>query len=147
MSDSIREIPYNYTSCSDREIVRRFLGDEAWDDLVVLRHQRRTGRSARMLFEILGDVWLVERNAFARNNLLGDRKRRQKMRKLHQDRLQRIFAGADGNSRATKVAACTEHMLDAFYRWFDEEPVRRRRAQSAFERHTHRNNIHFDAFT
>jgi len=147
MSDSIREIPYNYTSCSDREIVRRFLGDAAWDDLVVLRHQRRTGRSARMLFEILGDVWLVERNAFARNNLLGDRKRRQKMHQLHQDRLQRIFAGADGNSRATKVAACTEHMLDAFYRWFDEEPARRKRAQAAFSRSTHRNNVHFDAFT
>jgi len=147
MTDSIREIPYNYTSCSDREIVRRFLGDEAWDDLVVLRHQRRTGRSARMLFEILGDVWLVERNAFARNNLLGDRKRRQKMHRLHHDRLQRILSGADGNSRATKVAACTEHMLEAFYRWFDEEPARRRKALAMFSRHTHRNNVHFDAFT
>ena len=27
----IREIPYNYTSFSDREIVIRFLGDEGWD--------------------------------------------------------------------------------------------------------------------
>ncbi len=147
MSDSIREIPYNYTSCSDREIVRRFLGDAAWDDLTVLRHQRRTGRSARMLFEILGDVWLVERNAFARNNLLNDHKRRHQMRQLHQDRLRRIYASADGNSRATRVAACTERMLDAFYQWFDEEPDRRKRARATFARHTHRNNIHFDAFT
>ena len=29
----IREIPYNYTSFSDREIVIRLLGDDAWDIL------------------------------------------------------------------------------------------------------------------
>ncbi|RMH50304.1 MAG: DUF3683 domain-containing protein [Zetaproteobacteria bacterium] len=147
MSDAIREIPYNYTSCSDREIVHRFLGEAAWEDLCVLRHQRRTGRSARMLFEILGDVWLIERNPFARNNLLSDEKRRRRMRRIHQDRLQRIYAGAEGNSRATRVAARTERMLDDFYRWFEEEPARRKRARAAFARHTHRNNIHFDAFT
>jgi len=70
LSDNIREIPYNYTSYSDREIVKRFLGEDAWDDLNVLRIQRRTGRSARMLFEILGDVWVVERNVFLKNDLL-----------------------------------------------------------------------------
>ncbi|MBT7412076.1 MAG: DUF3683 domain-containing protein, partial [Candidatus Thioglobus sp.] len=25
-----REIPYNYTSFSDKEVVCRFLGDDAW---------------------------------------------------------------------------------------------------------------------
>lgn len=29
----IREIPYNYTSYTDREIVIRLLGDEAWQIL------------------------------------------------------------------------------------------------------------------
>ena len=56
MSEHIREIPYNYTSYSDREIVKRFLSEEVWDDLSVLRSQRKTGRSARLLFDILGDV-------------------------------------------------------------------------------------------
>ena len=49
----IREIPYNYTSYSDREIVIRLLGDDAWNTLQTLRSQRVTGRSARMLFEVL----------------------------------------------------------------------------------------------
>ena len=31
MPDRIREIPYNYTSFSDREIVIRFLGESYWD--------------------------------------------------------------------------------------------------------------------
>ena len=40
----IREIPYNYTSYSDREIVRRLLGEDAWQTLESLRGERKTGR-------------------------------------------------------------------------------------------------------
>ena len=40
----IREIPYNYTSFSDREVVIRLLGARAWDLLNLLRDERRTGR-------------------------------------------------------------------------------------------------------
>ena len=59
----LREIPYNYTSfLSDREIVIRLLGSSAWDLLDQLRKERRTGRSARMLYEVLGDIWVVQRN-------------------------------------------------------------------------------------
>ncbi len=55
----IREIPYNYTSYSDREIVIRLLGDHAWNTLQTLQQPARTGRSARRLFEVLGDIWAV----------------------------------------------------------------------------------------
>ena len=55
-SPRLREIPYNYTSFSDREIVIRLLGKEAWEILEQLRSVRRTGRSARMLFEVFGDI-------------------------------------------------------------------------------------------
>ena len=57
----IREIPYNYTSFSDREILLRLLGAEAAGLLDELRGERRTGRSARMLFEVLGDIWVATR--------------------------------------------------------------------------------------
>ena len=30
-----------------------------WDVLNQLRQERRTGRSARMLYEVLGDIWVV----------------------------------------------------------------------------------------
>ena len=147
MTEQIREIPYNYTSYSDREIVIRFLGEEVWDDLNVLRAQRRTGRSARMLFEILGEVWVVSRNPFLKNDLLHDKKRLARMKARHRRRLERIMNAAADNPRAQKVAACTEKALDGFYAWFDEEPKRRRKAKRLFARHTHANNIHFDAFT
>jgi len=57
--ERIREIPYNYTSFSDREIVIRYLGADNWALIESLRGTRRTGRSARMLFEVLGDMWVV----------------------------------------------------------------------------------------
>ena len=49
ISDAVRlrEIPYNYTSLADREIVIRLLGEASWDLLHGLRDERRTGRSAR----------------------------------------------------------------------------------------------------
>ena len=49
----LREIPYNYTSFSDREIVIRLLGEANWRLLEELRDERRTGRSARMLWLLL----------------------------------------------------------------------------------------------
>src|SRR5215471_16033152 len=72
----LREIPYNYTSFSDREIVMRLLGDEAWAALDELRAERRTGRSARMLYEVLGDIWVVRRNPYLQDDLLDNPKRR-----------------------------------------------------------------------
>jgi hypothetical protein len=73
----MREIPYNYTSFSDREIVIRLLGERAWDLLNRLRDERRTGRSARMLYEVLGDVWVVQRNPYLQDDLLDNPKRRK----------------------------------------------------------------------
>ena len=73
----LREIPYNYTSFSDREIVIRLLGSAAWDLLDQLRKERRTGRSARMLYEVLGDIWVVQRNPYLQDDLLDNPGRRK----------------------------------------------------------------------
>ncbi len=142
-----REIPFNYTSYTDREIVLRLLGEEAWDDLNVLRSQRRTGRSARMLFEVLGDVWLAERNAFVRHELVHDRARREAMRARHRARVQWIIDHAEGNERALKIAARTSEMLNRFYAELEQTPKLQEKVKKAFARHTHPANIHFDPYT
>lgn len=147
LNENIREIPYNYTSYSDREIVLRFLGEQAWDDLNALRAKRRTGRSARKLFEILGDVWVLSRNVYLKNDMLKDRKRLKNMQALHNDRLSRIEATAEDNERVMRIVAATRRMLDEQEAWFRDTPARRKAAKRAFARHTHRNNVHFDAFT
>src|SRR5579864_1750142 len=71
----LREIPYNYTSFSDREIVIRLLGESMWRLLDELRDERRTGRSARMLYEVLGDIWVVQRNPYLQDDLLDNPRR------------------------------------------------------------------------
>src|ERR1700690_4578527 len=75
----LREIPYNYTSLADREIVIRLLGEQAWTVLDGLRSERRTGRSARMLYEVLGDMWVVDRNPYLQDDLLDNPKRRRQL--------------------------------------------------------------------
>ena len=48
-----------------------------WDLIEALRGTRRTGRSARMLFEVLGDMWVVTRNPYLQDDLLENLDRRQ----------------------------------------------------------------------
>src|SRR6476646_1657082 len=114
----LREIPYNYTSFSDREIVIRLLGEPMWRLLVELRGERRTGRSARMLFEVLGDIWVVERNPYLQDDLLDNPKRlallvaalKHRLREVDRRRRENesTSAGTDAG-RAGKV----EQLVDA----------------------------------
>ena len=99
MTARLREIPYNYTSFSDREIVIRLLGVDAWGVLNTLRDERKTGRSARMLFEVLGDIWVVRRNPYLEDDLLDNPKRRKMLidalrHRLHEIEVRRQGSGA-----------------------------------------------------
>ncbi len=50
----------------------------------MLRDERRTGRSARMLYEVLGDIWVVQRNPYLQDDLLDNPRRRgQLIEALH----------------------------------------------------------------
>ncbi len=90
MTARLREIRYNYTSFSDREIVIRLLGAEAWATLNELRAERVTGRSARMLYEVLGDIWVVRRNPYLEDDLLANRERREALVEALRHRLREI---------------------------------------------------------
>ena len=88
--ERLREIPYNYTSFSDREIVQRLLGERAWELILSLRGERHTGRSARMLYEVLGDMWVVQRNPYLVDDLLDNPKRRDQLVEALRHRLSAI---------------------------------------------------------
>ena len=152
----LREIPYNYTSFSDREIVMRLLGADAWEWLDQLRQQRRTGRSARMLYEVLGDIWVVRRNPYLQDDLLGSSKRRRALIEALWHRLREIDKrrDAEGDAQAQArdqiVARLLERARDAvqaFAGWFDTVSALRRRAQRELTRHTRRDNIRFDGLS
>ena len=157
----LREIPYNYTSFSDREIVIRLLGAEAWKLLDTLRGARQTGRSARMLYEVLGDIWVVQRNPYLQDDMLDNPKRRQnlidalnhRLTEVERRRITTDLADA-GDADAVTRSASVETLLTAARRAvadFAEEFRRtydlRRRATKVLGRHTEKDNIKFDGLS
>ena len=146
----LREIPYNYTSFSDREIVIRLLGAEAWATLERLRSERQTGRSARMLYEVLGDIWVVQRNPYLQDDLLDNPRRRRLLTEALHHRLAEVQArrtperdGARDAAVGTLLDAATRAVHD-FAARFDEVARLRRRAQRVLGRATARDNVKFD---
>ncbi|HEX5126231.1 MAG TPA: FAD/FMN-binding oxidoreductase [Rhodocyclaceae bacterium] len=153
-SARLREIPYNYTSFSDREIVLRLLGTEAWTALESLRAERVTGRSARMLYEVLGDIWVVQRNPYLEDDLLDNSKRcialinalRHRLTEVEKRRQQSV---AEDPQRADKVALlvhAANKAVDAFAAHFEKTAELRKRAQRLLAHHTRKDNICFDGY-
>ena len=157
LSDShrLREIPYNYTSFSDREIVIRLLGAHAWSILESLRFERRTGRSARMLFEVLGDIWVVQRNPYLQDDLLDNPARRGMLVEALRHRLQDVHArrrqqAADDAGRDAQVGQlmdAAQAAVDQFEQQFDRINTLRKKARKVLRKCTAADNIKFDAMS
>ncbi|MFM7226892.1 MAG: DUF3683 domain-containing protein, partial [Betaproteobacteria bacterium] len=157
----LREIPYNYTSFSDREIVIRLLGDSAWDLISQLRSLRQTGRSARMLYEVLGDIWVVQRNPYLQDDLLDNPSRREALidalyHRLNEVDRRRMVAEDDHTiepeikQRKQHVATLVELARQAvkdFAADFARTRELRRRARKVLGRYTDAENIKFDGMS
>jgi FAD/FMN-containing dehydrogenase/Fe-S oxidoreductase len=144
MNARLREIPYNYTSFSDREIVIRILGHEAWDIINTLRDERRTGRSARMLYEVLGDIWVINRNPYLQDDLLGNSTRRAALIGALHHRLNEIEQRRQNNESVKRLLELAHAAVTEFEAEFEATLQLRRRALRVLSRHTRRDNIQFD---
>ncbi|MEY8878502.1 MAG: DUF3683 domain-containing protein [Leptothrix sp. (in: b-proteobacteria)] len=149
----LREIPYNYTSFSDREIVLRLLGARAWALLDQLRAERRTGRSARMLYEVLGDIWVVQRNPYLEDDLIDNPKRRQMLIDALQHRLGEVEKRRTPKDDVERDAAVGELLVaargavDQFAARFRTVHDLRARTRKVLGRHTARDNLKFDGLS
>jgi hypothetical protein len=153
----LREIPYNYTSFSDREIVIRILGGRAWEVLTRLREERQTGRSARMLYEVLGDIWVVQRNPYLQDDLLDNPKRRALLVEALRHRLREIArrretgaasdAAAQRDALVGELLVAAEGAIDAFAASFDAIDTLRKRTRKRLSKHTAKDNIKFDGLS
>ena len=151
--ERIREIPYNYTSFSDREIVIRLLGAAAWDQLNLLREERRTGRSARMLYEVLGDIWVVQRNPYLQDDLLDNPKRRAQLVAALNHRLGEVGkrrtpdADAERDAMVGQLLSAARSAVERFDASFEEVAALRRKAQRQLNKVTAKDNIKFDGLS
>ncbi|MFZ5519843.1 MAG: DUF3683 domain-containing protein [Pseudomonadota bacterium] len=149
----LREIPYNYTSFSDREIVIRLLGARAWELLLKLREERQTGRSARMLYEVLGDIWVVQRNPYLQDDLLDNPKRRAALVDALQHRLREIEKRRTPSEDPQRDALVGELLeaarraVEQFAVQFEAVDALRKRTLKTLGRHTARDNIKFDGMS
>lgn len=151
----LREIPYNYTSFSDREIVIRLLGEESWVLLDELRASRQTGRSARMLYEVLGDIWVVRRNPYLQDDLLDNPKRRQALidalhhRLAEVDKRRNTVDAADAETQkrsgnVEKLLRAASKAVADFGEEFRQTYDLRKRTQKVLGKYTEKHNICFD---
>ena len=154
----LREIPYNYTSFSDREIVIRLLGEPAWHLLEKLRMARQTGRSARMLYEVLGDIWVVQRNPYLQDDMLDNPKRRQSLIDALNHRLSEVDKRrgehAEEDQESKQRSQSVQTLLEAarlavhkFSEEFKNTYDLRKRATRLLARHTAKDNIKFDGLS
>ncbi len=152
-SPRLREIPYNYTSFSDREIVIRLLGQTAWDLLNQLRQERRTGRSARMLYEVLGDIWVVERNPYLQDDLLDNPARRKLLVDALNHRLGEVQKRRTPEQDAARDAlvgqllTLAREAVGQFNERFARRAELRRKVQRVLGRLTAKDNIKFDGLS
>jgi FAD/FMN-containing dehydrogenase/Fe-S oxidoreductase len=149
----LREIPYNYTSFSDREIVLRLLGARAWELLNLLRQERRTGRSARMLYEVLGDVWVVQRNPYLEDDLLDNPKRRQLLIDALHHRLNEVerrrnpATDTERDALVGELLASARDAVERFAAHFRQVWDLRKTTRRVLARVTAKDNIKFDGLS
>ena len=153
VQERIREIPYNYTSFSDREIVIRLLGERAWGLLNQLRGERRTGRSARMLYEVLGDIWVVQRNPYLQDDLLDNPKRRGMLvdalhHRLHEVEKRRTpDVDPERDAMVGELLVAAGAAVEAFNAASVDMGTLRRKTQKALVKLTAKDNIKFDGLS
>lgn len=143
MGRRIREIPYNYTSFSDKEICLRFIGEEGWQCIESLRDTRNTGRSARMLFEVLGDMWVVTRNPYIQDDLIENAKRRDALIAALEHRLSQVAERLNGNQDAAHLLESIRSAVKDFTEWFPRQVSLRAKVRRKLSKHTRADNIDF----
>ena len=148
----LREIPYNSTSFSDREIVIRLLGVEVWDLLLRLCQERRTGRSARMLYEVLGDIWVVQRNPYLQDDLLDNPQRRRQLvdalhHRLGEVQRRRSNEDAERDALVGQLLEAASRAVEAFNAEFEAIASLRKKTARQLKKYTPNDNIKFDGLS
>ncbi len=147
LPNSHREIPFNYTSADDRQAVTHLLGEGLWEKLEALRSRRVTGRSARLLMRVFGEVLVHRRNPYLYQELVGSAPRRRRLFKNLEVDLGVVESHADGDEIVLEVIAATRCLVEDLRRELAQLPGERARAMGALGPIIGKENVLFDPFT
>lgn len=146
-TSGFREIPFNYTSADDARVVSLLLGGEAWERLQELRSRRVTGRSARLLMRVLGEVFIHQRNAYLFEELVASPRRKRRLFANLAADLADIEEKAQGEPLVYEILTGARDLLDRFAREVDETPSLRDRTRRELGAVIGEANVLFDPFT
>ena len=144
---SVREIPYNYTSATDRQLLSYLLGEDNARMLDELRDVRVTGRSARLLMRIIGGVLIHRRNPYLFQELVDSPSRRKRLFQQAFKDLDTIENSASGEQRVLSIVAALRKLLDEFLAEAERVPEFRKRLKREFGAVVGAKNVLFDPFS
>lgn len=147
MTVSAREIPFNYTSADDQQVVTVLLGAEAWERLEALRGQRVTGKSARLLLRFMGEAWLLKRNPFLMQELVDDAGHRRRFIAACQDDLDRVAQGGGSNPDVKEVVGLCRDLLRELIVQIHATPKRQAELKAALGAVVGKDNVLCDPFS
>jgi FAD/FMN-containing dehydrogenase/Fe-S oxidoreductase len=142
-----REIPYNYTSADDRQAVSLLVGKGLWKKLEDLRARRVTGRSARLLMRVFGEILVHRRNPYLRQELVESITRRRRFFRTADSNLRVIQENADGEALVLDVLAECRRLLDAFREEVEKAPDLQARLRRVLGAVVGKDEVRFDPFT
>jgi FAD/FMN-containing dehydrogenase/Fe-S oxidoreductase len=141
-----REIPYNYTSASDEQIVRQLFDDDTWSRLESLREKRITGRSARLLLRFMGDLFMLKRNPYVVEQLVTNARRRREFLELARRDLDVVAKTAHDQPTVELLIRRCRERLERVTRDLVSLVRRRGRTQRALAAVVGDENVLFDPF-
>ncbi|WP_076790192.1 DUF3683 domain-containing protein [Chlorobium sp. KB01] len=142
-----REIPFNYTSAGDRQAISFLMGPEIVRLLDELRERRVTGRSARLMMGIIGEILIHRRNPFLFQELVDSPTRRRRLFERAFQELDTIAGSANGETRVTVIVAAVREQLERFRSAVKKTPELRRRLKRELGAVVGPGNVLFDPFS
>jgi len=142
-----REIPFNYTSADDWQVVSFLMGSEVAVILEELRDRRVTGRSARLLMRFFGEIMIYRRNPYLFQELVTSASRRKRMFENAEKHLAIIEQNIGDEARVHKVLVASRKLLSDFRKDVEKVPGLRRRMKKELGAVAGIQNVLVDPFT
>jgi len=120
---------------------------KGWQLIQSLRADRLTGQSARMLFEVLGDVWVVDRNPFIQEDLLSNRRRREALVGALKHRIEQIVKRGNADPRVSSLIAIAGNAIVSFEQRLRTTQSLRKKTLQKMRGLTHPDNVRFDGLS
>ncbi|MCF8044242.1 MAG: DUF3683 domain-containing protein [Desulfarculaceae bacterium] len=146
MEQSDREIPYNYTSAVDKQVIEHLFGPEMVRTFEKLRPRRSTGRSARLLNRFMGDMFMIERNPFIFQELVDNPEERRRLFSTFEKDLAVIRENTCDKDVAHVVDRCGEYRKTLFKK-IQTASTRQRKITRTLSPVVGKDNIYFDPFS